>query len=74
MARYALRRIVEAIPVFLGVVLVVFLLYSVVPGDPARLLAGQRGDPETIARIRAMVSGSPRCPARRRAGSPGTTL
>lgn len=53
MARYALRRIVEAIPVFLGVVLVVFLLYSVVPGDPARLLAGQRGDPETIARIRA---------------------
>ena len=53
MARYALKRIVEAIPVFLGVVLVVFLLYSVVPGDPARLLAGQRGDPATIARIRA---------------------
>lgn len=53
MARYALKRIVEAIPVFLGVVLVVFLLYSVVPGDPARLLAGQRGDAETIARIRA---------------------
>jgi len=53
MARYALRRILEAIPVFLGVVLVVFLLYSVVPGDPARLLAGQRGDPATIARIRA---------------------
>lgn len=53
MARYALRRILEAIPVFLGVILVVFLLYSVVPGDPARLLAGQRGDPATIARIRA---------------------
>ncbi|BAS27352.1 ABC transporter permease [Limnochorda pilosa] len=53
MARYALRRLLEAIPVFLGVVLVVFLLYSVVPGDPARLMAGQRGDPATIARIRA---------------------
>lgn len=30
----------------------VFILMAVVPGDPARLMAGQRGDPATIERIR----------------------
>lgn len=40
------------IPVLAGVILVVFILSTVVPGDPARILSGQRGDPETIERIR----------------------
>ncbi|HHV93627.1 MAG TPA: ABC transporter permease [Firmicutes bacterium] len=52
MGRYVVRRLVGAIPVFVGVIVVVFILTTVVPGDPARIMAGQRGDPETIARIR----------------------
>ncbi|MDR1915554.1 MAG: ABC transporter permease [Synergistaceae bacterium] len=46
------RRLLYAIPVVWGVVTAVFILMAVVPGDPARLMAGQRGDPATIARIR----------------------
>lgn len=30
----------------------IFILMAVVPGDPARIMMGQRGDPETLARIR----------------------
>lgn len=31
----------------------VFILTTIVPGDPARIMMGQRGNPETIARIRS---------------------
>lgn len=41
------------IPVLLGVSIIVFLLIHLTPGDPARVLAGERASPETIAAIRA---------------------
>jgi len=50
---YILRKILYAVPVVWGVVTVVFILMAIVPGDPARLMMGQRGDPATLARIRA---------------------
>ena len=52
MGRYVVRRLVGAIPVFVGVIVVVFILTTLVPGDPARIMAGQAGNPATIARIR----------------------
>ena len=52
MFAYILRRIITAVPVILGVILVVFILTTIVPGDPARIMMGQRGDPETIELIR----------------------
>jgi peptide/nickel transport system permease protein len=52
MGRYAFRRLIGAIPVFIGVIIVVFILTTIVPGDPARIMAGQAGKPETIAKIR----------------------
>ncbi len=52
MGRYIVRRLLAVIPVLAGVILVVFILSTIVPGDPARILSGQRGDPETIERIR----------------------
>lgn len=52
MGKYVIRRLIAAIPVLMGVILVVFILSTLVPGDPARILSGQRGDPETIERIR----------------------
>lgn len=50
---YFLRKLLYTIPVLWGVVTVVFILMAVVPGDPARIMMGQRGDPATLARIRA---------------------
>lgn len=52
MATYLLRRLLGIIPVVLGVILVVFVLTTIVPGDPVLIMQGQRGDPETIERIR----------------------
>jgi len=52
--RYIIRRLLQAIPVFIGVTLITFILFFIAPGDPARLIAGQRADAETIARVRAM--------------------
>ncbi len=52
MLNYVIRRLVGAIPVLIGVIAVVFILTTIVPGDPARIMMGQRGNPETIAKIR----------------------
>lgn len=44
MLKYTGRRILQMIPVFIGVTIILFLLQSpaVVPGDPVRMLAGER--------------------------------
>ncbi len=52
MLTFIIRRLLGTIPVILGVVLVVFVLTTIVPGDPALIMQGQRGDPETIEKIR----------------------
>jgi len=52
MLTYLIRRLLGSIPVIIGVILVVFILTTIVPGDPARIMMGQRGDPETIKLIR----------------------
>jgi peptide/nickel transport system permease protein len=52
MFSHVVRKILYAIPVVWGVVTAVFILMAVVPGDPARLMMGQRGDPATLERIR----------------------
>ncbi|MDR1515653.1 MAG: ABC transporter permease [Synergistaceae bacterium] len=52
MFSHVVRKLLQSIPVVWGVVTAVFILMAVVPGDPARLMAGQRGDPATIEKIR----------------------
>lgn len=52
MLSYLIRRLFATIPIIIGVVLVVFVLTTIVPGDPARIMMGQRGDPATIKLIR----------------------
>ena len=49
---YFIRRLVATIPVFWGIGTIVFMLMFAIPGDPARMLMGQRGDEETLQRIR----------------------
>ncbi len=50
--RYLGRRLLAMIPALFGVLICVFLLTRVLPGDPARTLAGEQADPETVQRIR----------------------
>jgi len=53
MTTYLLRRILIALPTLLGVVVLVFLMVRLAPGDPAVLLAGEFATPETLEAIRA---------------------
>lgn len=46
------RRLLQLVGVMAGVAVVTFLLTRLAPGDPARLLAGERASAETIAAIR----------------------
>jgi glutathione transport system permease protein len=49
---YFVRRLFGMIPTLLLVVLIVFLFVHILPGDPARLVAGVDADEATIALIR----------------------
>ncbi len=49
---FLFRRLWQMIPIMLGVVLLVFLLFNWVGGDPAYVLAGKMANPEDIANIR----------------------
>jgi peptide/nickel transport system permease protein len=50
--KYLVRRLWQFIPTLLGVVLLVFLLFNWVGGDPAYILAGKITSPERIEEIR----------------------
>ena len=50
-ARFLARRLLQAIPVVIGVTLVVFLLIHLVPGDPARTALGTHATPKAIERL-----------------------
>ena len=52
MGRYLGRRFLELIPVFFGVLLVVFAISHLTPGDPALVMLGERATPESIERLR----------------------
>ena len=46
------RRIVQMIPVLLGISLVTFFMIHLIPGDPARNMLGPRATPERVAELR----------------------
>lgn len=52
MLKYVLRRLFQGIPVLAGVVVVIFFLFHALPGDPTRMLLGQRSDMAGIEAIR----------------------
>jgi ABC-type dipeptide/oligopeptide/nickel transport system permease component len=53
MALYILKRVLLFIPTLLGITLITFVLMQSLPGDPVTGMAGERANPETLARIRA---------------------
>lgn len=52
MARYVLRRLLLAIPILLGISLIVFVMLHSAGGDPAELKLSARADAASIARVR----------------------
>ncbi|MBT2722931.1 nickel ABC transporter permease [Bacillus sp. ISL-46] len=55
MLMFILRRLVQTIPVVIGVTFVVFFIMQLVPGDPAVLLAGEGASKETVNAIREQL-------------------
>jgi len=54
MLRYIVRRLVQMIPLLIGVSIIVFLLGQLAPGDPVRLLLGEEATAEDVARLNAI--------------------
>lgn len=52
MYQYILRRLLLTIPVVIGVSIIVFGIIRLLPGDPARALAGVQATPEYIEQVR----------------------
>ncbi|MBB5636353.1 peptide/nickel transport system permease protein [Pedobacter cryoconitis] len=49
---YALRKFFYGLVVMAGVVVVVFVLFNILPGDPARMTLGQRADIQSLEAVR----------------------
>lgn len=52
MGAYIIRRLLSVIPITIGVMLLVFMIYRVIGGDPAARLAGKNATPKKIEQIR----------------------
>jgi peptide/nickel transport system permease protein len=49
---YIFKKLLYGLAVLAGVVVVVFLLFNVLPGDPARMTMGQRADLQSLDAVR----------------------
>ncbi|MBL7113491.1 MAG: ABC transporter permease [Bacteroidales bacterium] len=52
MISYIIRKLLYSLLVVWGVVTIVFLIFNILPGDPARMMVGQRADEATVEAIR----------------------
>src|SRR5882672_2479865 len=52
MIGYLLRKIGYGLAVMLGIVVVVFFLFNILPVDPARMTQGQRADVQSLQTVR----------------------
>jgi peptide/nickel transport system permease protein len=48
---YIAQRLVQMVPVLIGITLITFLLIQAIPGDPAQLMLGVHARPESIAAL-----------------------
>jgi peptide/nickel transport system permease protein len=53
LVRYLARRLVQAVPLVLGVLVITFVLIHLAPGDPIYILAGDGGNAAYYAEMRA---------------------
>src|ERR1700756_2342107 len=52
MIGYIIRKIGYSLAVMLGIVVVVFFLFNILPVDPARMTQGQRADVQSLQAVR----------------------
>jgi ABC-type dipeptide/oligopeptide/nickel transport system permease component len=52
MAQYIIRRLLQMIPITLGILTLIFSLIHMIPGDPAVQIAGEGARPEDVVAIR----------------------
>jgi glutathione transport system permease protein len=55
MLNYIIKRLLGLIPTLLIVAVLVFLFVHMLPGDPARLIAGPEADAEVVALVRSQL-------------------
>ncbi|RNB83591.1 ABC transporter permease [Brevibacillus nitrificans] len=55
MSRYILKRLLQMIPIVIGVSVIVFLLLSLSPGDPAKMILGLNAKEEELALMREQL-------------------
>ncbi|WP_397540237.1 ABC transporter permease [Rummeliibacillus pycnus] len=55
MLHYIGRRLLQLIPVLLGMTFIVFLIIRAIPGDPAQVILGQQATKEAVAAMRASL-------------------
>jgi len=55
MTKYILRRLVQLVPVVVGISLMVFALLHLIPGDPAQVFLGQDATPAEVVRLRHVL-------------------
>jgi len=48
---YILKRLVSAIPVLLGITVIVFAIMALIPGDPATAILGSYATPENVEKL-----------------------
>ncbi len=53
LSRYFVRRLLQAVPLVLGVLVITFMLIHLAPGDPITVLAGDGGNAAYYAEMRA---------------------
>ncbi len=51
MTGYILKRVLSAIPVLLGITVIVFLIMAMIPGDPATAILGSYATPENVEKL-----------------------
>ena len=55
MLRYAVKRILSAIPLLLVISLLIFMFIHLIPGDPARIIAGKEATSYEIENVREQL-------------------
>jgi len=51
MGGYILKRLISAIPVLLGITVIVFAIMAMIPGDPATAILGSYATPENVEKL-----------------------
>ncbi|MBQ3920750.1 MAG: ABC transporter permease, partial [Firmicutes bacterium] len=51
MLRYIIKRILVILPTLLGIIFIVFGIMALTPGDPAKVILGEKATPEAIEKL-----------------------